>query len=516
MKNLTLFLAVLLCGLGVLVFAEDGLEMPTPLFDWSLLWSGLWDGKSLTSGNLHNREEIKLDFLPPGLTLRGQVLDRRPLNFEIESQDAARAVTHFQGGLYHKQTDSRLLFGVLDEWGLSARIRNPWIRSPPYAVNYKPMIADLKTAVSSTKNEELYLYLSTPPLKSISGFVSVQTEVLSESGKYGQTAVAAGVDFDLPNKSSLSIETFYTWALLKPKSANSWFSNPPALPERDFNLYAAGVLFDSPLLSISSDFALSETFAWGTDIYANLGISVSPLVLWSTARMSRPLTISLAADGSGKRFTARDGANLSSAFRTAARIELKRPYNSLFRFSTVLRGPDIISMPSAKGFTRSSTNFYYRFPSPRSDDSLIKLSRVSISIDRNADNHLKITDRLYGYIGVSLDLSQFGLNTPIGVLFSGSVRGITVSEEAVYAYPIPAQPWDFENCVFYGEISFFPSKYQFKARFGYEKNSKNDEIWDFSISGAMRFKKGRLSLKLTSSRLPDLWNFNISWRLEVK
>jgi len=508
MKNIYLLLAVLLCGAGLAA------EPPVNPINWSLLTSGMWEETSLSGGTLHNRLDFRLNF--PALdnfgdiTLRGQILDRRPLNLEFTFGNPERQITHYQGSLYHKQTGSRLLYGALDEWGLSARIRNPWIRSPPYAENHKPLIADLKTTAASTKEDEVYLYLSSPFLNllpNVKGraFVSAQTEIEKLT-----PAIAGGIDLSLPNKSSLLFETFYTWALLPPKSGSSWFSDPPPLPEREFNLYAAGILFSNSMLSISSDFALSETFAWGTDIYANFGISISMQVPWETGRIARPLTVSLAADGAGKRFVYRDGADHGTAFRTAAKIELKGSYNSLLRLGTTLRGPEF-----GEGFRRSSTNFYCRLPYKSGNNSFVRLTRISISADRNADNHLRITDRLYGYIGLSLDLSKFGIKTPLGVYLNGSIRGITAQEDIIIPYPIPIKPWTFEDCSFYCEFTYSPSIYQFKTRVGYSNNARNSQIWDFSTSGSVRFKQGRLSFKAASPRFPDLWNFTLSWRLEV-
>jgi hypothetical protein len=507
MKNLYFLLAVFLCGAGL--FAET----PANTIDWSLMTSGSWNDFSSTSGTFHNRLDFRLIFpafgTPGNITLRGQILDRRPLNLEFDWGNPEKWVTHYQGGLYHKQTGSRLLYGALDEWGLSARIRNPWIRSPPFAENHKPLIADLKTTASSTKEDEVYLYLSTSFLDlsqntKARGFVSAQTETDKLT-----PAFAGGIDLSLPNKSNLLFETFYTWATLPPKNAGTWFSNPPPLPEREFNLYAVGILFSNPMISIGSDFALSETFAWGSNIYANFGVSISTPVPWETGRIKKPLTISLAADGAGKRFVYRDGADHGTAFRTAAKIELKGSYNSLMRLGTTLRGPEL-----GEGFTRSSTNFYYRLPYKTADSNFIRLTRVSISTDRNADNHLKIIDRLYGYIGLSLDLSGFGIKTPLGVYLNGSIRGITSSESSISPYPILFESRSFEDCSLYCELTYSPLKYQFKTRLGFSNNAKNNEVWDFSVSGAARFKQGRLSLKIASPRLPDLWNFTVSWRLE--
>jgi hypothetical protein len=483
--------------------------------------SGSWE----ESRTLHNRGEIKINFLPVGLTLRGEVLDRRTLNFKLGPPqgdtwgaiwgDPDKAITHFLGGLYHKPTGSRLLFGVLDEWGLPARIRNPWIRSPPYTENHKPVMVDIKTTASSTKEDEIYLYLSSPllivlPNVKLRSFFSAQTETENPA-----PAFSGGVDFSFPRKTGLLLETFYTGATLPPVKKSSWFSYPPPLPERDFKLYAAGLLFYNQLFSVSSDIALSETFAWGTDVYMNFGISLTPL-LNSSARISRPLTISLAADGAGERFVYRDGVDHGEGFRSAAKIELKGKGSSLLRLNTVLRSPGF-----GESFNRSSTGFYYRFPANRNrnDIDLIRFTRVSLTADRNANNLLKINDRLSGYIGLSFNLRRMGINTPLGLNISGSVRGLTTSENFLSPYPIPEEPWRLDTAGINWELTASPSIFQFRSKLGYSntvKNDENNEKWDFSVSTAARFKQGRFSFKVASAEFPEKWSCNVSWRLEKR
>jgi len=503
MKNLFLFAAVLLCSVcGVRLFAEE----VVPLFNWSLLWSGSWEENK----TLHNRGEAKLHFLPLGLVLRGQVLDRRTLNFELDDPwgDPEKAVTNYMGGLYHRTTGSRLLYGVLDEWGLSARIRNPWIRSPPYAENHMPLIADLKTAASSTKQDEAYLYLSSPVLElfpnlKLRGFLSAQTEVEKLT-----PAFSGGFDFMFANNTSLLLEMFYTDAMLPPTKAGSWFANPPPLPEREFHLYAAGLLFTHPDFSVSTDWALSETFAWGTDIYGNFGVSMTPLLPFGNR--ARPLTISFAVDGAGGRFVYRDGANHGAGFRGAAKIEWKDRYNSLFRINTVLRGPGLGEETNGAFFNRSSTGIYYRFPSKSNSNFPVRLTRVSLTADRNAVNLKKVSDGLSGYIGLSVNLA----NHPLGINLSGSVDGLAVLEGSPSPYPVHEESRVFDTgsvgCEFVLPLGIF----QFRSKTGCTFYAEKGEKWDFSLSASARFRYGRLSLKAAMTDSGEKWSWTVSWRLE--
>ena len=502
------FFLILAAGFlrGAVLFAETAKVKP-PLFNWALLWSGSWE----ESKTLHNRGEIKLNFLQPGLVLRGEVLDRHTMNFELDPPwgDPPKGVSNFVGGLYHKPTGSRLLYGVLDEWGLSARIRNPWIRSAPYAENHKPLIADLKTAASSAKEDEAYLYLSSPFINifqdvKLRGFASAQTGIEELT-----PAFSGGLDFALANKIGLLLEAFYTGATLPSAKGKAWFSDPPPLPEREFRLWAAGLLFNNPFVSVSSDWAYSETFAWGTDIYGNLGVCITPSLPFGNK--SRPLSVSFAADGAGERFIYRDGVSHGAGFRSAGKIEWKDKRNSLFRVNTVLRGPGF-----GEDFNRSSSGLYYRFPSANKDSLPVRLTRVSLTMDRNAANTSKISDGLSGHMGISIKLPQMAIKSPFGVNFSGSIKGLTTSTGRPSPYPVSEEPWVFDTAGVACEFTWSPKNLQFRSKFGYTAYEKKDEKWDVSLSAAARFKYGRLSLKAASPDFPEKWNWTVSWRLEKK
>jgi len=501
---------------GLFFCAVLSAESPAPFFNWSLLASGSFEDVSLSGGTLHNRGDLRLNFSPAGLTLRGEILDRRKLNFnpDLPLNDPKRQTTNFLGALYHKPTGSRILYGALDEWGLSARIRNPWIRSPPYAENHKPLIADLKTAAASAKNDEAYLYLSSPqinilPNVKMRGFITAQTEIEEFKG-----SVAGGMDFSLPNKTGVLLETFYTAATLPKTKNSSWFTFPPPLPEREFKLYAAGLLFHNQFISASSDLAVSETFAWGTDMYGSIGISLTPPLPF--AAKNRPLSISFTADGAGERFTFRDGLGHGAGFRSAGKIEWKGKRTSLFRVNTVLRGQGI-----GEYFNRSSSGFYYRFPArKRLDDSVFRFTRISFTADRNAVNLQKINDKFTGHIGISLNLQKLRIKSPFGVNFSGSITTLTAEENSPFPYPVPNDSWNFNSAGINFEFIWSPLFLQFKTGLGYtnevKKEAENEEKWDFSVSSAARFKNGRLSLKAASPDFPEKWNFTVSWRLEKK
>jgi len=529
MKNLSFIIwlcqtaAALFLGAGL--YASDNFSESHPslrnkpyLFDWGILWSGSWEeGTSALSdepvlaGALQNRAEIKLYFLPPALTLRAQALDRRKIDFSLEPPwgNSESGVTNFTGGFYHKPTGSRLLYGVLDEWGLPARLRNAWIRSPPFAENHKPIIADLKTTASSTKEDEIYLYLSSPfinifPGIKFRGFVSAQNEIFSDESFVFAPAVSAGMDLNFPKKNNLNIEAFYYGKTLAPLKAGKWFSETPPLPEREFTLLAGAFLFTCPDFSVSSDFALSETFAWGTDIYANLGVSFSPLLPFGTRE--RPLLISLAADTAGDRFVNRDGVNLKEGFRSAAKIEWRSMYSSLFRLNMTFRAPAF-----GEEFNRASAGIYYRFPSSARDTGVFRMTRVSFSAGRNSENLLKIEDSFSAALGININPRKYGIRSVFGINLSGSLNGLTDENES----------WDWRTADAGLEFIWSPNfkklpGFQLRTKVGCNFFSDKDEKWDFSINSSIRFKNGRISLKAASPDFPEKWNWSITWRAEIK
>ena len=527
-----LFVTVLLAP-AVAVMAQDG--SPGRVFTWDLLVTGSWE----ESKTLHNRGDIRVGLIDPAMTLRAQALDRRPLNFELDQPWGKSANTSAIAsfGLYHKPTGSRLLYGILDEWGLPARIRSPWIRSAPYAENRKPVIADLRTTVVTTKVPEAYLYLSSPRIDlfqdsvlpmALRGFASAQ---LQSEGDIAP-AFSAGLDIGLGKKYALMLEGFYTGAELPAKESSSWFSDPPPLPVRDFRLGAAALMFTIPYMSLSSDWAWSETFAYGNGVYGNLGIRLYLPRSWAEMMAGTkpgPWSVSLAADGMTDRYVGRDGTSPAAGFRTAGKVEWKGQRSSLFRANTLLRSPGL-----EEPFNRSSTGLYYRFPalSARASEAFpLHISRVSLNTDRNASDLRKIADGIDASLGLSLSLPPMVLpavflprssaktaakpkSYPLGINFSTSVDWLGWSEDAPAPYPFFPAHQEFDSAKATCELIWSPGIFQFRTRWGYTSYAKKDDLWEASFSTAVRFSHGRFSVRVASPAFPDKWNCTLSWRLE--
>jgi hypothetical protein len=535
------FIAALLLT-AVLVQAQNA-PAGKPMFTWDLLWAGSWEENKA----LINRGDFRLGATGPGLSLRAQALDKRTLNFKLEQPfgDPAKAVNNTLFGLYHKATGSRLLYGVLDEWGLPARIRSPWIRSAPYTENHKPIMADLKTGTSSTKNPETYLYLSGPAFTlfdaSIRGFTSAQVSTEGELFP----AFSGGLSFR-GNKNSfwgdkfeMLLEGFYTGAQLSAKQSTSWFSDPPPLPDREFRLGAAALMIAMPYFLLASDWAWSETFAYGNGVYGNVGIRLNPPLLRNNGgkpggKGSPPWSLSLAADGMGERYVGRDGTNTGGGFRTAGKVERKGPRSSLFRVNTSLRSAVI-----GDDFNRSSSGIYYRFPAQaarnqNNTDFPLRLRRISFNADRNASDLGKIHDSVDGTLGLSLSLPPMLLPPiflpspsgktpsknprpkmyPLSINFSSTVKFLGSAVEPPSPYPFFSSAGEFESAKTSCEILWSPGIFQLRTRLAHTAFEKKDDLWEASFSTAIRFKRGRFSAKAASPDFPEKWNYTISWRLE--
>jgi hypothetical protein len=277
------------------------------------------------------------------------------------------------------------------------------------------------------------------------------------------------------------LEGFYTQKTLPSRKAQSWFSASPPLPERDFRFYALGTVFTTPAFGIASDWAFSETFAFGRDIYGNVAVRLG----------NRPWRISLAADGAGNRFVGRDGAAVKEGFRLGGRLERLGVGSGLFRFSGDFRGP-----AAGKAFEQGFLELYFRPPAPSAKKAarFRGLSRVSLSLDRDERDPVKTEDTVKG-------TADFKLG-PIGANFSGAYSAV------------PQVFGDFISAKVSGEITWSPGIFQFRAKLGYTAAKDKESVWDTSLYGAARLgKQNRLSVKIAASNFPRDWNYTISWRL---
>jgi hypothetical protein len=460
-----------------------------PGLSTDILWSGSW----AYDGSLIDRGDIRLNARKPALTLRAQVTDKRPSGDGFDEGNTA-----FAGGLYHNPTGSRLLWGILDEGGLPARIKNVWNRGMPFAEQHRGAIADLVTEPSSTKEPAGYLWLGSPWLGPVRGFGSVLLDAAY------QTAFDGGLEAALPRKSTLRIEGFYTRQHLAAKPPPAWFSETPPLPERDSAVLAGSVLFNTSAFAAAADIAWSETFAYGEDLYGNLGIRIG----------DRPWRLSLVADAAGSRYVGRDGKATGAGFRTAARLERRGKRSSLARVSSTLRAGGL-----GERFYRSATQFYYHFPTaPAKSARLFRPSRVSLTLNRDAGIPDKLEDRVTALAGFKL--------WEVPLVFQASLTGTCADARSAQPFPAPDYPHDFESARISAEASYTrriegsekPRSFktvQFGTKLGYTMKQRGENQVETSLSASARGKWGRFTLKVHAGDFPRDWDFGVSWRLQL-
>jgi hypothetical protein len=439
-----------------------------------MLWSGSWTHE----GNLVNRGDLRVRAHKPALTLRLQAIDRRPAP---PSQGFEEGLGAFAGGLYHEATGSRLLWGILDEGGLPARIKNVWSRGMPYPEQHQGAVADLYTEPSATKEGALYLWLGSPwfalpRVGQARGFGSALLDAEN------QAAFDGGIEAQLGKKASLRAEGFYARNRLGAKSPSAWFSETPPLPERDQESMAGSLYFNSPSFAAAADLAWSETFAYGKDMYGNLGLRLG----------DRPWRISLAADGAGSRYVGRDGTATGAGFRAAAKAERRGKRSSLFRAAATLRAPAL-----GERFHRGSLQLYHRFQTaPAGSPRFFLPSRASITLARDASDPENKADSIAALWGCALG--------KIPLVLQGDIHGV---------YREARGDYEFASSKLSAEASYTVKPFTFSVKPGYGVNKKREGQGEIAASAAVRGKWGRLSLKLSAT--DSDWEAGLSWRLQL-
>lgn len=419
-------------------------------------------------------------------SFRVGLLDRRSLRPWVPDN----AHTNLLMGIYHIPTASRLLYGVLDEWGLPARIKNPWVRTAPFAENHAPTVSDIKIEPSS-KNPSSYLYLKSTKIGIFSGFASVSLDNDSNA------AFGGGVSADFRDKKTFRLEGFYTDKELPPRTASTWFSKEPPLPPREFRIFGVGTVFSSPLFILAMDFANSETFAFGHGIYANIGVRFGG----KTSRASLPWAVSFAGDGVSERYVGRDGAEPGGGFRYAAKFEYFGKNNALFRIGTNIRAGHF-----GGDFERGSGEFYYRFPVFR--NAPVQFSRVSFNLTRNASK-VPILDDYEAIAG--LNLWKFR------TFFSISLSSLSWSQ-APFPYPLIDAASKWKSIKLSGDVSYRLRLFLLSAKTGYLIQDEKKSLWNLSLSSSLYRKHSRFTFKVSSEDLVqnfENWFMTVSWRISL-
>ncbi|MDR1868045.1 MAG: hypothetical protein LBQ77_07250 [Treponema sp.] len=441
-------------------------------------WRISWNGSVGYEANLLNRFSASLGYY--GFTGTVQLTDKRPID-EIGAGNTA-----FSAGLYHNASNSRLLYGVITEYGLAARLKSPFGKSI-FVESHRPSQAALSTAFSSlTKKPSLYGYIGTPLFKSpwgnVRAFVSTFFDPLFFMTLSGGLEVQRA-------KTTVRIEALHTGQQLEARRASTWFSTSPPLPERDFRLEAFNVLVNTPRFALSFDTALSDTFAYGRDLYFNAALRVG----------DRPWRFSLAVDGAGPRFVGRDGSATGSAFRTAVKGEWYGKQQALLRINSDFRAAQY-----GDSFERGSLYIYYHFPA--AFPFFIKPSRVSLSLKRDASDINRIED-------------QYKLS--VGLLWWKVISSFSlqyVSRAAAEAIPCPLPIPDIAQSMYSigagATVSYVYAGIQVKAGLQWIDYSAKEPTVDLSAAVSASFARwGKISF--TVNGFEQIKSATLSWAVRL-
>jgi hypothetical protein len=497
MKKGIIFLLGFRLGAGL--FAA---EKAVPLFSWDLLWTGSWQKKIevpweeleaedfFYPGTLNNRGDLRLGLPRLDMSFRFQALDKRVLPPE---EGKAPVFTpgfgfYYNGGLGKFPGNSRLLRGVLDEYGLPSRTKNVWARSAPFVESRKPAMADLKSEPVSSCENETYLYLGLPKWEHFSGYGTVQMD------DDLNPAFGGGVETSW-RASNFVLEAFYTQKTLPLREVSSWFSVSPPLPERDFRFWALGTAFNTRNFGFSSDWAFSETFAFGRDLYGSAALRFG----------SNSWKFSLAADAAGPRYIGRDGTVPGQGLRLAGWLERQQPRSGLFRLNGLFRASELDG-----AFDCGSVSFHFRPQAPPGGKTpFFRFTRFSFSLSRDARDAEKTADSAEALLGFS--------PRPFAISLSGSVHYRSALEgRKTPPLPFPPAFEEFDSVKFAGDLAWNPGIFQFRAKLGRIVNAGKDPVWEFSASASLKPGKwGRVGLKVESADFPDAWSYTFSWRLNM-
>jgi hypothetical protein len=101
---------------------------------------------------------------------------------------------------------------------------------------------------------------------------------------------------------------------------------------------------------------------------------------------------------------------------------------------------------------------------------------------------------------------------PLNINLAAAIDWTGIDEQPS---PFPfSPPGEFDSAKTSCEFLWSPGIFQFRTKWGRVFYADKDNIWESSVSAAVRFKHGRFSLKFAWPDFPDKWNCTLSWRAE--
>jgi hypothetical protein len=452
--------------------APDALSFIKERFGFELLQAGSWE----YDGIMANRLKIALS-APFGLSFRSELLDRRA----APPKDGwTSGVSVFAVALYQRETNSRVLYGQLQTWGLDARTRNVWAHATPYFETHRASGADVRTEALASGKDSWYVAVGSPLAPLFDGNAAfpvglkakVDAAIAIDAERNALYQVGSDFHFGNGKKSDakLRFEGMFSGKTVPERKQSTWFSDKPYLPPRRMDFYALNVTFSSPYVSFSSDFAHSEVFAMGEGVYVNGAVRIG----------DAPWRVSFACDGAGTGYSASDGSIPGSGLRAGGKFEWFGKRNMLILASTSLRAAAV-----GKPFDRFSTKLAYRFPIMKG--FFITPSRVSFEFERDAQNPAQVEDRYVAFAGMNAG----PLRPAVRFTYNEYVKTDVEISAPVYVVTL-------------------------KGAFSYKTQPEKDDVFTLSLGASMQGKLGRLSVRIAKKEKEEGLDYYLSWRIGKK
>jgi hypothetical protein len=442
-------------------------------------WSASWEHEK----DIINRLDLKLGMPGPGILIRGQLLDKRPVPFSEMDNVPLMALG---GGLYHTGTGSRFLYGNVDETGLAARLKNTWIRGVPLQTNHPPSSSDLTTVPSSTKEAAYFLYLGSPRWGPLRLFSSIYME------NDFRPLFIAGIDYYFSPKVWMKVEGLYTEQMAAARQPSAWFSEDAWLPERRSRLIGGSVNFNHPDWGIAGDAAFSETFAFGRGLYGDASLRLG----------QRPWRFQAGFDMVNGAFTDREGEIPDNGFRTGMQFEYWGKVGAFFKMTANVQGAEFGESLAKSRFAAS-----YYFPVPK--NAFVRISRVHFNLDGNS--LLQSEPGSGAKTGFALYIGPILATTEVGI------QGSDENNQNAFPRINDFASWDVLS--FSEELQYRISVWTFRAKFSYSIEEKKDSkvnVIGLQLYTSARWKWGRVSGTFRFDEFPHDWTFTIRAQLKHK
>lgn len=449
-------------------------------------------GSLLDLEKWENQGDLLCDIVPWGLGIRSMVLTSGKV--DGTSIEGTGVSTSFNGGLYHRKSLSRLLWGPLRFQGLEARTKNIWLRSPPFPDYREVTLADLDESALPQKPPLAYLALGTPtngPLRLYgSALVDPSLSLDSPNGP----VVTMGSEYRGRGASVGRIEGMYSYRTLEGRTADTWFSESPSQPSQGMSFGALGWALMSPTLALAADGALSHAPLRGYGGYGNGGLR------WG----SEPLRLSLSYEASSPGFTDWQGKLLSQKARGALRTEYFWKRDPVLRWTIQFDAPFVMGP-----LEKTETELRYYWPSSKPPAPHFRPLSTGFSLASDGGEAPAIENKASFLFDCSL----------LGMGFQGSA-GLLWSDPQNPGSPVSVPRWTdssvWKTITGSGGLSYRGPWWYLKGTLGLTQGASKPPVWNESVYLSLRLGSSQFSVKVSGNPPSQAPTIDIAWQLSYR